>query len=88
MPRFTPAERSLRGQIAINERWARATQAERDATARRGQAGLLAKFEAQVDPDGTLPTAERARRAEHLRKAHMARLALASSRARAARRAP
>jgi hypothetical protein len=47
---------------------------------------LLAKFEAEADPDGRLPDEERRRRAEHLRKAHMARMALASSRARAARK--
>jgi hypothetical protein len=29
-----------------------------------------------VDPDGTLPIDERARRAEHAMKAHMARLSL------------
>jgi hypothetical protein len=50
-----------------------------------GTAAFLAKFERQVDPDGTLPPAERARRAEHARKAHMTGLALASSRARDAR---
>ena len=42
----------------------------------------MAKFEAQVDPEGTMLPAERARRAEHLRKAHFSRLALKSARAR------
>ena len=74
----------LANQAAAYERWARTPQAEREASARRGQAGLLAKFEAEVDPDGTLPPAERARQANRLRRAHMAKLALASSRARAA----
>ncbi|WP_245612650.1 hypothetical protein [Actinotalea ferrariae] len=42
----------------------------------------MAKFERQVDPEGTLAPDERARRAEHARKAHFARLALKSARAR------
>ena len=42
----------------------------------------MARFEIQVDPKGTLPPDERARRAEHARKAHFQRLALASARSR------
>ncbi|MFC4369972.1 hypothetical protein ACFOZ2_03765 [Citricoccus nitrophenolicus] len=42
----------------------------------------MAKFEAEADPDGTLMPAERARRAEHLRKAHFQRLALKSAQSR------
>ena len=47
------------------------------------RAAFLNKFEDQVDPDRVLPEAERLRRAESARKAHFARLALASARARA-----
>ena len=43
---------------------------------------FLDSFEKQVDPDGTLEPAERARRAESARKAHFARLALKSAQAR------
>ena len=43
---------------------------------------MLDKFETQVYPEGILPPAERARRAEHARKAHFQRLALKSARAR------
>jgi hypothetical protein len=50
------------------------------------RAVFLAQFERQVDPDGLLPSAERRRRAEQLRSAHFARLALASAKARRARR--
>jgi hypothetical protein len=46
----------------------------------------MARFEREADPDGTLDPAECARRAEHLRRAYFAKLALASSRARAARK--
>ncbi|WP_197067915.1 hypothetical protein [Actinomyces polynesiensis] len=42
----------------------------------------MEKFEREVDPDGTLDQAERAIRAEHLRKAYFQRLALKSARAR------
>jgi hypothetical protein len=80
---LTRAQRKLRAQIAANTRWSREDPAP---TAARGQAGLLARFQREVDPDGTLEPAERARRAEAARKAHMQRLALRSSQARAARR--
>jgi hypothetical protein len=43
---------------------------------------LLDKFEKQVDPDGKLPPAERAIRAEHARLAHYKRMSLKSARAR------
>ncbi|HET9255759.1 MAG TPA: hypothetical protein VFO16_11215 [Pseudonocardiaceae bacterium] len=47
----------------------------------------LARFEREADPDGVLEPAERARRAQAARRAHMQRLALASSKARHARKA-
>ena len=55
------------------------------AAARRG---FLGRFMAEVDPDCRLDPAERNRRAEAARRAHMLRLAAASARARAAKRAP
>jgi hypothetical protein len=84
---FTNKQRRLRGQIAINTRWANASAEDRAEQGARGQAGLLARFERQVDPGGELEPAERARRAGNAYQAHMARLALASSNARAARKA-
>lgn len=52
------------------------------------RAGFLAKFLREVDASTPgLPEPERLRRAEHLLRAHMARLALASSKARARRKA-
>lgn len=58
--------------------------AQHDAreTSAPGRAAFLARFEREVDPDGLLPEAERVRRADHARKAHMTRLALASAKAR------
>ncbi len=42
----------------------------------------MARFERQVDPDGTLPEAERRRRAEAAKKAYFLGLALKSTKAR------
>lgn len=53
---------------------AQVSQAGRDA--------FLARFEREVDPDGVLPDAERQRRAEHAKRAHMTQLALWSAQAR------
>jgi hypothetical protein len=78
--RLTPSQRSLRASIAANTRWSRE---DPSANAARGQAGLIEKFEREIraaDPE--LSDAEVARRAESARRAHMQRLALASSRAR------
>jgi hypothetical protein len=62
---LTPAQRSMRARIAANTRWSR--DGERKANAERAQRGLLAKFEAEVDPDGVLPEAERLHRATEAR---------------------
>jgi hypothetical protein len=43
---------------------------------------FLSKFEAEVDPDGLLPTKERERRAKAARQAYFKRLALLSVMAR------
>jgi hypothetical protein len=76
---LSPAERSLRGRIGAYR--LHAMHDPRETTA-AGRAAFLAGFEREVDPDGVLPPAERARRAAAARKAHFARLALASARAR------
>jgi hypothetical protein len=83
---LTPEQAHLRASIAVNERWAKSTADDREANAIRGQAGLRDRFAREVDPDGQLDSAERERRAGNKYKAHMQRLALASSRARAARK--
>ncbi|HET6836112.1 MAG TPA: hypothetical protein VFH30_19780 [Acidimicrobiales bacterium] len=77
---LTPAERSLRARIAVHTSWAQTPdRAARTAPARRA---ALDRFQRQVDPDGSLSEAERARRAEQAMRAHMARLALRSAQAR------
>jgi len=78
--RLTRAERKLRASLASHESWARTSDpSKRTAPAREA---FLARFEREVDPEGILTDVERARRAEHARKAHFARLALKSAQAR------
>jgi len=81
---MSPEQRATRARIAARAMHARNDGREVTAKAR---ATFLARFELEADPDGSLPPAERARRAEQLRRAHFARLALASSRARRAKAA-
>lgn len=80
----TPEERSRNASIAALTRWSREDPTE---SAIRGQRGLQDRFEREVDPDGVLTPAERARRAECARKAHMLRLSKAGVAARQARAA-
>jgi hypothetical protein len=76
---LSPQQRSLRAQIAANSRWSKEDPKEGTKPAR---AAFEHRFELEVDPDGTLPKVERKRRAAAAMRAHMQRLALASSRAR------
>ena len=80
---LSPTERVLRARGA-----AHAKHAKYDAKAAMDKArvAFLARFERLADPDGRLPAAERQRRAQQLRSAYFARLALASAKARRARR--
>lgn len=82
---LTPSERVLRARIAAHTSWANTS--DRSARTAPGRRAFLARFEDQVDPDGTLPAHERTRRAEQAMKAHMARLALKSAQARRRNRA-
>jgi hypothetical protein len=81
---LTPAERTLRARLA-----AHAMHGRHDvrATTAKARAVFLARFEQQADPEGLLIPAERERRAQQLRSAYFAQLALASAKARRARRA-
>ncbi len=79
--RLTPGERSLHARLAAHSLHARiADPSIHTAPARK--AFLVDRFEREVDPDGVLPPADRARRAEHARKAYFTRLALKSAKAR------
>lgn len=77
---LTPQERATRARIAAHVSWAN-TEDPAARTAKARQAALD-RFERAVDPDGTLSKAERARRAEHARRAYFLSLALKSSQAR------
>jgi len=72
--------RQIIGSIGAHESWSRT--ADRTARTAPGRRAFLERFERQVDPEGALPSAERAKRAEHLRKAYFQRLALKSAAAR------
>ena len=76
--------KSLPHQISANSRW---SQEDPTAQGIRLRAGLDAKFLHEVDPNNELPEAERRRRAEAARRAYYQRLALASVKARKARKA-
>jgi hypothetical protein len=76
---ISPAERSLRARLAA---YALHSQRDPRETTAKARAAFLAKFEREADPKGVLPLEERRRRAESLRRAHFARLALGSVKAR------
>ena len=78
----TPEARVMRARIGAYALHSRCDSTQHTAPAR---AGFLARFEREVDPDGSLSEVERRRRAECALKAHMTRLSLASSKARARR---
>jgi hypothetical protein len=80
---MNPSERALRARLA-----AHAMHGRHDArqTTAKARAAFLARFERLADPEERLPPAERQRRAQQLRSAYFARLALASAKARRARR--
>jgi hypothetical protein len=80
---MNPSERALRARLAAHAMHGRHDPRQTTAKAR---AAFLASFERQADPEGQLPVAERQRRAQQLRSAYFARLALASAKARRARR--
>lgn len=81
MPARNPAERALIARLAVESSWA--ATPDRSARTAPARAGLDAKFVREVDERWPgLSEADRQRRAEHLRKAHFARLALRSAQAR------
>jgi hypothetical protein len=80
---MTPEQRTMRARIAAHTLHSRVQDPAAHTKAAR--AAFLDRFERQVDPDGVLPPADRARRAEHARKAYFTALALKSAQARAKR---
>ena len=81
----------LLGAIGGNELWATLHGAARTAAtaaARAAGPGSIEYWERKVDPDGVMAPADRTKCAEHAKKAYYSRLALASTKARVAGKAP
>lgn len=74
---LTAAQRSQRARIAAQKRWAKSDPVEGTRAAREA---FMARFEAQVDPEGVLEPRERARRAELARRGHFLSMAYARHR--------
>lgn len=77
---LTPAQRALRARAAAHSSWA--CTVDRSGRTQAGRDAFMRRFEDQVDPQRELSDDERLRRAEQAKKAHFARLALKSSKAR------
>ena len=80
---MSPTERSMRARIAAHTLHSKVDSRQHTEPARRA---FLSRFEKQVDPDGTLPEAERLRRAEHAKQAYFTALSYKAARARSQRR--
>jgi hypothetical protein len=78
------SQRAIRARMAAHH--LHAGIADPVAHTAPARAAFLSRFEREVDPEGELEPRERARRAEHARKAYFTRLALASAHARGVRR--
>ena len=68
---------SARHQIAALESWAQTP--DRAARTRNARAAMDRKFETQVDPDGVMSPADRAKAVANARTAYYKRLALRSA---------
>lgn len=64
---------SQTGRAAALRRWA--MEPDPAAATEKARGAFMRRFERQADPDGVMPPAERARRAEMLMRAHMIGLA-------------
>lgn len=81
---LSPAERVMRARIAANVRWAQCE--DRTAATEPARRAAQSRWEREVDPGGVLDPQERSKRAEFAKKAHMARMAYNSAKARRLRR--
>ncbi len=77
-------ERSLRARAAVLTSWART--ADPSARTKPGRDAAWAKLLDEVDPDHILSEAERAKRADYLRRARMTNLSRLAAKARRAKR--
>ena len=80
---LTPTEHSIRARLGAHAAHSKHDSRVLTTNARaKARANLDARLLGEIDPDNLLNDAERARRLEHARKAHFARLALQSAIAR------
>lgn len=79
---LTPSERRMRARLAAHV--LHATVEDPRAHTKPARDAFLSRFEREVDPEGKLDAAERARRAGHAKRAYFTRLALKSARVRRA----
>lgn len=81
---MTPQERSMRARLGAHTSWARTTDpSSRTAKARAAATSRFVQEARKLHPNASEEAIERS--AEHLRKAHFARLGMASGRARRAK---
>jgi hypothetical protein len=72
------------GRIGAHVSWAKTE--DRSKRTENGRRAFMERFYDEVDPDRLLPPPEREIRAEHARKAHFAKLAMKSAKARRQRK--
>jgi hypothetical protein len=82
---LTPEQRVLRGKLAAHRLHAQVQDPSAHTLPARQK--FLERFLDEVDAERVLPEAERLKRAEHARKAYFTKLAFASSKARARKKA-
>lgn len=82
MPAAHPSDRRSIAVLAALASWSHT--ADRTARTRPARDALLAKIEAQVDPDGVMDPTTRAKAVDNARSAYFRRLALLSAQARRA----
>ncbi|HYQ82882.1 MAG TPA: hypothetical protein VEP28_02495 [Rubrobacter sp.] len=81
---LTPEQRTLSARLAAHALHAQVE--DPSAYTAPARKAFLDRFEREVDPDGVLPPEERARRAEHAKRAYFVKLAYKSSLARSRRK--
>ena len=77
---LTPEQRTMRAKLAAHTLWSNVE--DRAAHTAPGRQAFMDRFEKQVDPNGTLAPAERARRAASAKTAYFTGLSLKSAKAR------
>jgi hypothetical protein len=75
---LTPAQRTERARAAAHTKWAR--EPDRLAATAPGRRAAFQKLLDEVDPDHTLPEAERHKRAKNLQAAQLGRARMARHR--------